>query len=315
MDIFIACLFFGIGLGLIIVSAEQLVKGAVGTSVSFGVSTFLLSVVFIGFDPENLVVGAVAASEGVSGIALGSVIGAAMVAMALAFGITALLAPMRFALVPPQILAVSPLAVLLLGLLAADGQLSRLDGAILLGGFVLALFYLRRLAHRGLDIQPVGEVAEMLSQERPLGKWHALGLLLLSLAAIIVGSELLVSNARTLLTRLGIADLPFGMTILSFLISVEELARELPAARRGRPEISFGNVVGSILAFFLCNAGVIALVHPVDIATPVLTFYLPVAFVTTIALAGVMRTTRVQRWAGSLFIGLYMLFVIGGWFM
>jgi hypothetical protein len=53
----------------------------------------------------------------------------------------------------------------------------------------------------------------------------------------------------------------------------------------------------------------------VDIATPVLTFYLPVAFVTTIALAGVMRTTRVQRWAGSLFIGLYMLFVIGGWFM
>jgi cation:H+ antiporter len=250
-----------------------------------------------------------------AGIALGSVIGAAMVAMALAFGITALLAPMRFASVPPQILAVAPLAVLLLGLLAADGQLSRLDGAILLGGFVLALLYLRRLAHRGLDMQPVDEVAERLSQERPLGKGYALGILLLSLAAIIGGSELLVSGARTLLTRLGIADLPFGMTILAFLVSVEELARELPAARRGRPEISFGNVVGSILAFFLCNAGIMALVRPVHIATPVLTFYLPVAFVTTVALAGVMLTTRVQRWAGGLFVGLYMLFVIGSWFM
>jgi cation:H+ antiporter len=168
MDIFLACLFFVVGLGVIVMSAEQLVKGAVGTSMVFGVSTFLLSVVFIGFDPENLVVGAVAASQGVAGIALGSVIGAAMVAMALAFGITALLAPMRFALVPPQILAVSPLAVLLLGLLAADGQLSRLDGAVLLGGFVLTLLYLRRLAHHGLDIKPVGEVAEMLSQTRPL---------------------------------------------------------------------------------------------------------------------------------------------------
>jgi cation:H+ antiporter len=287
----------------------------VGTAVGFGVSTFLLSVVFIGFDPENLVLGAVAASEGVSGIALGSVIGAAMVAMALAFGITALWAPMRFALVPPQILAVPPLAVLLLGGLAADGQLSRLDGAILLGGFVLSLLYLRRLARHGLDIKPAGEVAEQLSQGRPLGKWRALGLLLLSLAAIIVGSELLVSGTRTLLTRLEIAELPFGMTILAFLVSLEEVARELPAARRGRPEISFGNVVGSILAFFLCNAGVIALVRPVHIATPVLTFYLPVAFVTTVALAGVMRTKQVRRWAGGLFVGLYILFVIGGWFL
>jgi cation:H+ antiporter len=139
--------------------------------------------------------------------------------------------------------------------------------------------------------------------------------LLLSLAAIIVGSELLVSGARTLLTRLGIADLPFGMTILAFLVSVEELARELPAARRGRPEISFGNVVGSILAFFLCNAGIMALVHPVDIATPVLTFYLPIAFVTTVAITGVMLSRRVQRWAGGLFVGLYLLFFIGGWFL
>lgn len=51
-----------------------------GTSVGFGGSAFLISVVFIGFDPENLVVGAVAAAECAAGIALGSIIGAAMVA-------------------------------------------------------------------------------------------------------------------------------------------------------------------------------------------------------------------------------------------
>jgi hypothetical protein len=82
------------------VLAEQLVKGVVGAAAGFGVSILLLSVVLIGFDPENLVVGVVAAAEGVAGLALGSVIGAAMVAMTLAFGSTALRAPMRFARVP-----------------------------------------------------------------------------------------------------------------------------------------------------------------------------------------------------------------------
>jgi cation:H+ antiporter len=103
------------------------------------------------------------------------------------------------------------------------------------------------------------------------------------------------------------------MTILAFLVSIEELARELPAAWRGRPEISFGNVVGSILAFFLCNAGVIALVHPVVVERPVLMFYLPLAVLTTVIVSGVMWTTRVARWAGGLFVMLYAIFVTGGW--
>jgi cation:H+ antiporter len=313
MELITAVAFFGAGLGLILFFAEQLVKGAVGTSVGFGVSAFLISVVFIGFDPENLAVGAVAAAEGAAGIALGSIIGAVMVAVALAFGITALVVPMRFDQVPGQILGVSIVAVLLLAGLAVDGQLSRSDGVLLLSGFVVALFYLVRLNRRGLDIRSSGEVAETLERAQPLGRWTSFGLLLLSLAAIIAGSELLLTGARTLLTRFGIADLPFGMTILAFLVSIEELARELPAAWRGRPEISVGNVVGSILAFFLCNAGVIALVHPVVVARPVLVFYLPLAVLTTVIVAAVMWTQQVPRWAGGLFVLLYVLFGIGGW--
>jgi Ca2+/Na+ antiporter len=57
-----------------------------------------------------------------------------------------------------------------------------------------------------------------------------------------------------------------------------------------RPDISFGNVLGSILAFFLCNAGVIALVRPVPVDRAVLTFYLPVAVITTAVVSGLMLT-------------------------
>jgi cation:H+ antiporter len=315
MEIVIALVVFGVGLGLLIFFAEQLVKGVVGTSMGFGLSTFLISVIFIGFDPDNLAVGTVASAEGISGIALGSILGGAMVAIALAFGLSALVAPMTFAQVPPQIIAVQMLAVVLLAALALDGELSRVDGGILLGAFGLAVLYLVRLGRRGLDIKPSGEVGHWLQKGKIPGKWPSLGLFILALVAIVVGSKLLVSGAQNLLMRFQISDLPFGMTILAFLVSIEELERELPAARQGRPDISFGNVLGSILAFFLCNAGIIALVRPVPVDHAVLTFYLPFAFVTTAVVSGFMLTQRMPRWTGGLLILLYVLFVAGGWLL
>jgi cation:H+ antiporter len=313
MDILIPLVLFGVGLGLIIFFAEQLVKGVVGTSIGFGLSTFLLSVIFIGFDPDNLAVGTVASAEGVTGIALGSILGGAMVAVAFSFGISALVAPMTFAQVPPQVLAVQMLAVVLLAALALDGQLSRVDGGILLIGFGLAILYLVRLGRRGLDIKASGEVGHRLQKGNIPSKWPSLGLFILSLLAIVVGSKMLVNGAHTLLQRFEISDLPFGMTILAFLVSIEELERELPAARQGRPDISFGNVLGSVLAFFLCNAGVIALVQPVPVERVVLTFYLPLAFITTALVSSFMLTKRVPRRAGGVLILVYAVFVVGAW--
>lgn len=313
MNTIVSIALFVAGLGLVIYFAGKLVKGAVGTSLGFGVSTFLISVIFIGFDPENLAVGAVGSFEGIAGIALGSIIGAAMVAIALAFGITALFAPMSFEQVPKQILTVPILAVLLLGILSFDGQLSRIDGAVLLLGFVLSVNYLLRLSKRGFDIKPTGEVAETLEEAEELSKWKSFGLLLLSLAAIIIGSEMLVAGSETIIVRLGLSDTVFGMTILAFLVSIEELARELPAAMKGRPEISFGNVVGSILAFFLFNAGIIALVSPVTVGTQVLRFYLPICLGTVIVVSLFMMTKKMPRWAGGILVLLYLIFIAGSY--
>lgn len=313
MNIALAVVLFIVGLGMVIYFAEKLVKGAVGTSVGFGISAFLVSVIFIGFDPENLAVGAVGSLEGVAGIALGSIVGAAMVAIALAFGITALIAPMRFEQAPKRVLAVPVLAVVLLGALALDSQLSRIDGVILLAGFALSIAYLLRLSRRGVDIKPTGEVAETLEEAKELSKWKSLGLFVLSLAAIIVGSEMLVRGAEVVIGRIGLSDTVFGMTILAFLISIEELAREIPAARKGRAEITFGNVAGSILAFFLFNAGIIALVRPVPVDTQTLTFYLPFCLGTLIVIALFMAARSVPRWAGAILVLLYLGFVLPGY--
>jgi cation:H+ antiporter len=305
-------LLFILGIALVVYFAEKLVKGTVGISLGFGISTFIISVIFIGFDPENLAVGAVGSYEGASGIALGSIIGATMIAIALAFGLTALIAPMKFEKAPKQILVIPVLAVLLLGVLGLDGQLSRIDGAVLLLGFVLSIIYLIRLSKKGLDIQPTGEVAETLEDAEKLNKWKSLGIFILSLAGVVLGSELLVRSSQSIIAKMGLSDTVFGMTILAFLISIEELARELPAAIKGRPEISYGNVIGSILAFFLFNAGIIALVKPITVDADTLKYYLPICLVTTIIVSIFMSTKKVSRLTGAVLVLLYVAFATVG---
>lgn len=313
MDLLLTLGLFALGLVLVLQFAGRLVEGALGTARGFGLSAFFISVVFIGFDPENLAVGAVASYDGVAGIALGSIIGAAMVAIALAFGITALLTPIEFEQAPGKVLVLPIAAVVFFGLLSLDRRLSRLDGALLLAGYVILVLYVLHLSRRGTSVAP--PKTEKIEEAEGLGRWKSLALLALSLAAIVVGSELVVSASEAIMRGLRISETLYGMTILALAVSIEELARELPAALRGRTDITFGNVVGSVFAFFLMNAGVIALVRPVSIPERVLLFHIPLALVTTVFIALVMTTRRVPRWAGGVLVALYVGFVAGSYLM
>ncbi|MDP8927054.1 MAG: sodium:calcium antiporter, partial [Actinomycetota bacterium] len=125
--------------------------------------------------------------------------------------------------------------------------------------------------------------------------------------------DLLVEGAADLIARLGLSQTLIGMTVLALVISVEEVARTVPAAIQGRPEVSLGTVTGSVLAFFLFNAGVIALVGPLDVDAPTLQFYLPVAVGTVVLVSALLLKARLSRWAGGLLIGVYIAFVVIGY--
>jgi cation:H+ antiporter len=103
------------------------------------------------------------------------------------------------------------------------------------------------------------------------------------------------------------------MTILAFLVSIEEVARTLPAALKGRPDISFGNVVGSVLAMFLFNGGIIALVNPIEMNDHILGFYLPYALSTVVIISLIMITKNVTRWSGAFLVLIYFGFVAGSY--
>ena len=311
MSLFTGAVLFGLGLGLVLFFAERLVDSTVGVSHRLGVSTFLISVVFIGFDPENLAVGAVASYEATAGIALGTIVGAAMVALALAFGITALIVPLDFERAPRRILVLPVGAVALVTLLALDGMLSRIDGAILLVGYVGAVALLLRWEWQDIHVAPTEAVETEVEVDEGAGLIGSVGWFVASLAGIVGGSELLVRGARPVVEALGWTETTFGMTLLALLVSVEEVARELPAALKGRPDISYGNVLGSALAFFGFNAGVIALVRPVPVDPVTQHFYLPVCAGTVLLIALLMWRRRVPRWGGGLLLLAYGVFVFG----
>lgn len=311
MSLPVGVLLFIVGLALVLGSAERLVESTVGVSHHLGLSAFLISVVFIGFDPENLGVGAVASYEATAGIALGTIVGAAMVALALAFGITALVVPLEFDRAPPRILLLPIGAVALLMVLSVDGTLSRPDGALLLLGYVASVVALLRWERRGIHVAPTEAVEAEIEAERKAGAGRSIAWFSASLVGIVGGSELLVRGAEPVIGALGWTETFFGMTLLALLVSVEEVARELPAALKGRPDISFGNVVGSALAFFGFNAGLIALVRPVPVNSVTLQFYLPVCVGTVLLIVAMMLRRRVPRWGGALLLLVYVLFVAG----
>jgi cation:H+ antiporter len=308
----VAAGLFVVGLGLIFHFREELVKGAVGASSGLGMTAYIVTIILIVMDPGNLIVGVAASIGGLAGIALGSVIGASMVPMALAAGVMTITAPVSFQDSPRRVLALPLLAEVLFGILCFDGLLSRTDGSVLLLGFLLSVLYLLRLSKRGLDIRPSGEIVTVLDKGAALSRRESLSLVAVSVAAMVIGSVILLAGTEVLIEGFGVSDTAFGMTVLPLLVGLEGLVRELPAFMRKRIEISYGVITGPTLAFFLFNAGVIASIQPVPVDARILSFHLPFAIITTMVISAFMFTGRIPRWGGALLLLLYLAFFAGG---
>jgi len=236
MGILTSVSLFVVGLALVLIFAEQLVESTVGTAGGFGVSAFLIGVVLIGFDPENLFVGAAGNFEAAPGIALGTILGSGMVAIGLAFGITALIVPLRFEHIPRKILLVPVAAIGLFAALCLDGHLSRVDGGFLLAGYGCAVGFLAQQDRAGANVSPTESISSLMEEESAeWGRWWTLARFIFSLGAIVVGSELLVSASQSLIPTLGLTDTAFGMTILALSVSIEELPANFPQRSRAAP--------------------------------------------------------------------------------
>ena len=284
------------GVVLVVAGAELFFEGLLAAAARLGVSAFALTALISGFELENIAAGIAANVKGFENAAAGTFLGGTtFLALAVA-GLGALVAPLR-AQLPRAVLAWTAAAPVPLLLVALDGEVSRLDGGLLLGWFVLAMVGLWR-AGRGLLGVPVERKRFILLR------------VLFGLALLTAAGEMLGEGLRRVVSRFGVSETLLGNTAIAASVEAEEVARVALPAQRGRGDIALGNVVGTIVHFIAFNAGLIALVRPLDLDSASRWLHLPVAVASPVFLVFLLAWRGgLGRAAGALLVGLYVAYV------
>jgi len=285
------------GLALVVWGAERFTDGAIHVAARVAMSTFFVGAVVSGFEPENLASGAAAALGGLPQIALGTVIGSTIFLLTGALGLALLVAPMAVR-VPSEGPVAMVLSVALFALvLWNDGAVSRIEGAPLVAAALGLMFWLYRRS----------PVFHAEAEVRAASGLKIAVLLVGGAAVIVVGAELLVHGARTLLTIAGVSETFLGMVVVGMGESLEETTRMTAPARRGHPELAWGNVVGTTVVLLTFNLGVLAMISPLIADPLVLRLHAPYLAGCTLLVAGALFfLPRLGRGAGVILVLLFV---------
>jgi cation:H+ antiporter len=273
LDSLVAAGLLVAGILLVIAGAELLFDGLLALAARLHVSAFTLTALISGLELENLAAGLAANAKGLPNVAAGTFLGGTTFLALGVAGLGAAIAPIHARLAWPVYgwTAVAPLPLLAL---AADGELSRVDGAVLVAWFAIAIVGLARAGRGALALERAGR------------KRFALVRLVGGLALLSLGGDVLGEGLRRTVSRLGVSQALLGNTVVAASVEAEEVARVAVPARRGRGDVALANVFGTAVHFVGLNAGVIALVEPLDLDRATLVLHLPVAVAATAFVSG-----------------------------
>ena len=300
------------GLVLLVWSADRFVEGSACTARHFGMPPLLIGMVIVGFGTSapEMVVSALAASQGNSGLALGNAYGSNITNIALILGITALISPI---VVHSQVLRKELTILGLVTGLAAwqvyDGEITRLDAGVLLAVFVVLMGWtIWQGMQKKEDALGTEMDHELDLHAMPIRKaviWLVAGLLLL-----ILSSRILVWGAVEIAQAFGVSDLIIGLTIVAVGTSLPELASSIIAARRGEHDIALGNILGSNLFNTLAVVGIAGMIHPMAVGPEVFSRDMMVMAALTLSLFiigyGFRGQGRINRIEGTVLVASYI---------
>jgi len=312
MDALTVALFV-LGLVLLVVGAEALVRGASRIAATLGISPLVigLTVVAFGTSAPELAVSTSSALGGNTDVAIGNVVGSNIFNVLFILGLSAMIAPLAVA---RQILRFDvPLMIgvsLLLLVLALDGRVGLIDGVALTAGIV---------AYTGWAIVSSRRANKALVEEFGAQESSSRGividvlLVLGGLALLVLGSEWLVNGATEFAEALGVSELIIGLTLVAAGTSMPELATSVIASIRGERDIAVGNVIGSNIFNILAVLGISGLVSGGDVvvADGALRIDIPVMIAVAVICLPTFFTGRsIARWEGFAFMALYVAYVV-----
>lgn len=294
---------FVVGLAVLVVGAELFIRGAVRVARRFGVSPFVIGLTLVGFGTSapELVVNLSAALQGNPELAVGNVVGSNIANVGLILGLAAVIrtltAEMRLLKVETPLVLAASIGV---WVMSWDGDLGRVDAAILLAGFVGVMIY---IAVSAKNETPA--VKEEIGKSIPPTErlWLSILFLVVGLGGLIGGAQLMVDSAVHLAESWGMSKSLIGLTIVAVGTSLPELASTVAAAYRGQSDIAVGNVVGSNLFNLLLILGLTSAVTPLPVDSGVVWFDLPVmtGFALLLLLV-LLNGLKVYRWEGVLML-------------
>lgn len=260
------------GLALLVWSADKFVDGAASTARHFGMPSLLIGMVIVGFGTSapEMVVSALAASQGNPGIALGNAFGSNITNIALILGLTAVISPIavQSKILRKEMPLLMLMTILVIGLLW-DLDISRWDAIILLVGFA---FFMGWSIWQGMqkksDTLAVEVEHEASQHAMPLKT--AIFWLVLGLIVLVASSRLLVWGAVEIAQTFGVSDIIIGLTIIAVGTSLPELASSIIAIRKNEHDLALGNVIGSNLFNTLAVVGIAGAIHPLTVEAEVL---------------------------------------------
>ncbi|MGD9546361.1 MAG: calcium/sodium antiporter [Candidatus Krumholzibacteriia bacterium] len=315
-----------VGLALVTLGAEWLVRGASTIALRAGLSPLFVGLTVVGFGTSSPELGAslTATLKGIDGVSVGNVIGSNIFNMGVILGLTALAHPIAVSLtaVRRDLLVAAAAALIPLAAMAFGGRIPSGMGAVMLVALAAYLW----LAYRTARVAPAAEeiaAGAQLDQARPalarrsaLPSWLWRSLLLVAggLAMLVFGSRTFVTGAVAIATRLGVSELVIGLTIVSAGTSLPELVTSLVAALRRSPDLAVGNVIGSNIFNLLGILGTCAVVRPQEVEPAVLWLHTPVMLGFSLLLLPLIRSGAViSRREGALLLagyGVYLWWLI-----
>lgn len=324
---FIAVVFFLIGLGLLLIGAKWMVEGASAIAFRMRVAPIVigLTIVAFGTSAPELLASVTGALKGSTGLAIGNVIGSNIMNILLILGVASIMYPLQvqsntiwkeipmsflgaivLTILGLQNLIDSPQGLNIPSLLTGTGQVGEVtmsNGFILLAFFIIFLYYTFGIAK--IDNKETYDIKKLSVPKSIL-------YIVLGLIGLGFGSTMLVDNAVTIAKIFGVSDTLIGLTIVAIGTSMPELITSVVAAMKKQTDIAVGNIVGSNIFNIFFILGMTSLVRPIPIMSQNVSDIL-VLFGATLFLffaAFIFRKRKIDRVEGVIMITAYCIYLI-----
>ncbi|EIE51539.1 sodium:proton exchanger [Salipiger aestuarii] len=308
--------YAAVGLVILLLAGDALVKGAVNLSLRVGIPALMVSLTIVAFGTSapELLISIQAAMRGVPGIALGNVVGSNTANALLVMGIPALIAVMHTSGHDTRKSYVIMIAATLFFIaLAFRGIFDLWAGLALLAALALALGDSVReaLYHRRGARTAVCDAEDPEGADPDMPWWKIVLFLVLGLIGLPLGANLLVESATEIAGMFGVSDTVIGLTLVALGTSLPELATTVMAAIRRQADVALGNVIGSNMFNLLAIIGVASLIKPMPVAPEFLSFDLWVMLASSLLLIPfVFLKQDLGRVWGAILTALYVGYIV-----